>query len=742
LQPKTRPVKSLLRELRRRKVLRMAGFYIVGAWLVMQAADVFFPGWGLPDSAINVLLMAAVVGFPLALVFGWFYDVTTHGIVRTPSADGENSGGPAPLQRTDYVVLAALAGVAVVIVYRAGTEIVETPRTETAETQILESVQSATAEKLPKSIAVLPFTNISSDPENEVFCDGISEEILNKLGAFPDLHVIARTSSFSFKGSDYGVPRISGLLGVRYLLQGSVRKAGDRLRISAQLVDDTGAQQWTETYDRELSDVFAVQAEIADIVASMVAPQISQQTAQSYEPDVDAYQRFLSGRELVYKRQTDAAVDELAAAVRLDPDFAEAHAELAIALLIGYPDSADFRQAREAIDTALKLSPGLPRALAARGLLLEQQSPPDWPAAEAVLREVLEKDPNMVDAINWLSNALLAQGADKDSKALLERAARIDPLHPTISTNLANLYREEGEPDQAEEAMIRLTELPNPGRSPFVYLRDLYFETGQLVKMNAIEKRLALLGLHIYYGLALNYAALGLWDEAAYWNTRWQQDFPDFFFTGYAEINMPMWQGRYEDAVRAFQDALEERGANLSDLDPVFSLYLGRSQALAGRYLDAVVTLAAVLPGTVEWRYLDEELVEGYHALAWSYTRLGVPDKSKPLLQQIDDKFRHFAERGVNQHNPGLYLFAQNTLLMGDVELALDRFEKAVDAGWRQYYTRHHDPRWAALIGNPRYEALMARVKADVDRQRAEVESIDAGEDFPALLDRVQATRK
>ena len=303
-------MKGLVGELRRRKVFRMAGFYIVGAWLVMQAADVFFPGWGLPDSAINVLLIAAVVGFPLALVFGWFYDITTHGIVRTPPADGDHSVGSVPLQRTDYLVLAALACVAVVIFYRAGTEIVETPRTDTAAVQALEVLQPVPVEKLPNSVAVLPFTNISSDPDNEVFCDGISEEILNKLGAFPDLHVIARTSSFSFKNSDYAVPRISGLLGVRYLLQGSVRKAGDRLRISAQLVDDSGAQQWTETYDRELSDIFAVQAEIADIVASMVAPQISHQTARGYEPDVEAYQRFLSGRELVYRRQTDAAAEE------------------------------------------------------------------------------------------------------------------------------------------------------------------------------------------------------------------------------------------------------------------------------------------------------------------------------------------------------------------------------------------------------------------------------------------------
>ena len=735
-------MKGFVRELRRRKVFRMAGFYIVGAWLIMQAADVFFPAWSLPDAALNILLIAAVVGFPLALVFGWFYDVTSHGIVRTSATDDEDAAGPTPLQRTDHLVLAALAAMAVVILYRAGTEIAEAPRVDAAGIQILEVGEAVSVEKLPNSIAVLPFTNISSDPENEVFCDGISEEILNKLSAFPDLHVIARTSSFSFKDSDFVVPRISGLLGVSYLLQGSVRKAGDRLRISAQLVDDTGTQQWTETYDRELQDVFAVQAEIADIVASVVAPWVSHQTAQRYEPDVEAYQRFLSGRALVYRRQTDEATEELAAAIRLDPDFAEAHAEMAIALLIGNPGDARLRQARQAIETALQLSPGLPRALSARGLLLEQQREPDWPGAESVLREALENDPNMVDAMNWISTALAAQGADEESKAMLERAARIDPLHTIINTNLANIYWNEGEVELAEQIGMRLADLPNPSRDPFIFLRDMYLETGQLVKMNTIEKRQALLGLHVYYGLALNYAVLGLWDQAAYWNTRWQQDFPDFFFVGYAEINMPMWQGRYYDAVRAFEEALEHGGANLSDLGSIFSLYLGRAQALAGHYLDAIVTLAAVLPGQIGQDYTDEGSIEGYHALAWSYIQLGKPEKSQPLVQQIDKYFRGWEEQGDNQHNPGLYLFAQNTLLMGHVELALDRLERAVDAGWSEYHIRRHDPRWAVLDGNPRYDALMARVKADVERQRAEVEAIDAREDFPALLDQVQAARR
>ncbi|MGD8425529.1 MAG: hypothetical protein PVH13_09815, partial [Gammaproteobacteria bacterium] len=292
--------RAFVRELRRRRVFRTAGIYIVGAWLLLQVADVLFPGWGLPDAAVNALFFAAVIGFPVALVFGWFYDVTTHGIVRTPSADEEGGDAPLPLQRRDYLILASLGIVAAVIAFDATREIVETPRVD--ESAAGPAERPDLAAKLPNSIAVLPFANISNDPDNEVFCDGVSEEILNKLGAFSDLNVIGRTSSFAFKGSDYRIPKISALLGAEYLLQGSVRKQGDRLRISAQLVDSTGAQRWSNTFDRNLEDIFAIQVEIADVVASTVVPQITA-PQPSYQPKLDAYQHFLVGRELLRKRK-------------------------------------------------------------------------------------------------------------------------------------------------------------------------------------------------------------------------------------------------------------------------------------------------------------------------------------------------------------------------------------------------------------------------------------------------------
>jgi TolB-like protein/Flp pilus assembly protein TadD len=467
---------GFIKELRRRRVFRTAAVYIVSAWLVMQVADVLFPGWGLPDAAVNVLFFAAIVGFPLAIVFGWFFDVTTHGIVRTPSVDEEGSDKPISLQRSDYLVLGALVLIAGLIVYDATTDIVETPRVESAPEVAEEQVPEE--QRPDNSIAVLPFANVSADPDNEFFCDGISEEILHKLAVFDDLHVIGRQSSFAFKGSDYRIPKIAGLLGVQYLLQGSVRKYEDQLRITAQLVNDAGEQIWSHAFDRRLEDIFAIQTEIADVVATTVVPRIVPAHAPAYEPDLSAYQHYLAGRELVHARQVTEARRELARAIEIDPDFAEAQAEYAVAKLIFESDAAEVAEARQAIDRAFELQPGLVRAKAAEGLYLIGMQPPEYEAAEAILRDVLAEDPVMSDAYNWLGNALYQLGRPDDAMAVQEQGIRTDPMHPTLSANLAFGYLERGKPERAEAIFLRLAELPEPNLIILLDLAELYAMTG------------------------------------------------------------------------------------------------------------------------------------------------------------------------------------------------------------------------------------------------------------------------
>ena len=214
---------GILAELRRRRLFRVAALYVVGAWMVLQVFDLLFPRLGVPDAVMDLAFIGALLGFPVALVFGWIYDITPQGIVRTRPSGPDEKFSDLSLKRSDYFILSALLTVIAAIVYSLAIEVSEIPP---------ESDEFIAAVEAPEnSIAVLPFDNMSSDPDNEFFCDGISEEILNKLSALGDLHVIARTSSFALKDSGYDIPKIAAILGVRYLLQGSVRREGGQLRI-------------------------------------------------------------------------------------------------------------------------------------------------------------------------------------------------------------------------------------------------------------------------------------------------------------------------------------------------------------------------------------------------------------------------------------------------------------------------------------------------------------------------------
>jgi TolB-like protein/Tfp pilus assembly protein PilF len=734
-------LKGFVRELRRRRVFRTAGIYVVGAWLLLQVADVLFPGWGLPDATINILFIAAVLGFPLALVFGWFFDITTHGIVRTPGPDEQTAETPLALQRRDYLILAALAVIGVAILTQTTREVVEMPRVS-GVTQLEISVIE---EKLPNSIAVLPFANISDDPNNEFFCDGVSEEILNRLGGFRGLNVIGRTSSFKFKDSDYELPRISDLLGSRYLLQGSVRKQNERLRISAQLLDETGTQLWTESFDRTLGDIFAIQAEIAEIVASTIVPQITGPTTSRYEPSLEAYQYFLEGREMLRRRADirGRAREQLQKAIELDPRYAEAHAELALTYLFGTTSLESIAVANEAIDTALRLEPDIPRALAIRALSLQQQNDPDWAVSEIVLRKVLAKEPNMVDALNWLAVALASQGKLVEAETTTKKAARLDPLHGAVAVNVARAAARRGDFDTAERSLLRLLETPQPAYATFTALRDFYRQTGRLVDLNAIGKRQVLTVRAHYYTLFLSYAILGLWDQAAYWSERNMIDVPDSFWTPFFPAYLPYFQGRYRTSLDEYDKALAEQGKTLAEMPQFFVLIYGDAQALAGDFEGAVRTLEPVIgpPRPVNFGEFQEFEREALHSLAWSYAQVGLPEKGRLLLETLERQIGEIQRLGLLHMSNPLFFYARNALFLGDHELALERFEKAVEAGWRDYYYQRHDPRWAPLADDPRYQALIAEVKANVDRQRAEVERIDAEEDFVANLDQAQALR-
>jgi TolB-like protein/cytochrome c-type biogenesis protein CcmH/NrfG len=729
----TSPLVHFIRELRRRRVFRTGALYVVGAWLTLQIGDVLFPGFGIPDAAIQVIVWTAIAGLPIALVFGWMFDLSPTGIKRTPPAEGEIDPASLALRRSDYVILAAFAAVAAVLVSNAVRDVLTAPADRI--------VADAPQQKLENSIAVLPFTNISEDPANEYFCDGISEEILNTLAAFQDLTVIGRTSSFAFKGSDYRIPRITALLGVRYVLQGSVRKYGNELRIATQLLDENGVQIWAKTFDRELRDVFEIQSEVANAVATTVAAQLAPAAPKSNVPGLAAYETFLVGREKLHQRDVSAAIEALERAVELDPSFAEAWAELAIAGMVWRTTAPRLDQARERIDRALALEPRLLRARAARGLWYLQQTPPNGAAAEVEFNGVLAQDPNMSDALLWLSIALGEQGRRDESFAILERAARIDPLHPSISSNLISTYVRRGRADEAQRLLQQMLGAPKPSLGAFLAARAFARTTGRLIYLHEIAQRMSLDGVvPNHWSMAMSYGLQGNWPMVEYWVERSMRDFPDDEYVRFYRTVLPQMQADYPEALRRFRARLAGLSLQPEDVPsgvPWYGVLLSR----AGEHAAANEVLEPLIPPDDPRRSLfNEPALSLSHALAWAYLRGGRQDQAMQLLAKLEQDCRDEGATGESA-SQDIHHCAETALLRGDPDVALQRLEQAVDAGWRDYYLRVNDPYWAPLHDHPRYRELMARVKADVDRQAAEIARRYPEEDFVAKLDAAMAKR-
>jgi TolB-like protein len=597
--------------------------------------------------------------------------------------------------------------------------------------------------RLENSIAVLPFTNISNDPDNEYFCDGVSEEILNALSGFRQLNVIGRTSSFAFKGSDVGIVQISAVLGVGHVLQGSVRKAGNRLRISAQLLDEAGRQVWTETFDRELADVFDIQSEIAAAVAAKVASHVTAAADTGRYPDLVAYQHFLAGRALLHRRDLGGAQAELKRAIEIDPDFAEAHAEWAISNSFGVVSGRRLEEVRAAIHRALELQPKLLRAQAAQGFLLLRALPSDPVAAEAILRDVLAQDPNMSDALNWLGNSLLAQGRRDDALAVWDRAVRIDPLHPAIAGNLANELVSRGRGREALQILETQLRQPNPSGTTFTALVLLHRQAGRLVELNALAKEISLRGDMNHYWTAWSYGVLGDGRAAQYWLDRNIREFPNLEFNGYLSAEPPSWQGRHGEALQRFREALAANEIDIAGADAGLQSWYGALLARAGEYPTAIGLLEPLIDptATLTGNPYDPQL-DTLHALAWSYLRTDATAKAKALLSSDWQACQSEAVVAAERNSGILHYCAETALLIGETDAALDWLERAVAAGWRDYYLRQNDPYWASLEDNPRFRAQMDIVRKDIDRQRAEVARIDAAEDFVAKLDAAMAARK
>ena len=434
---------GLVSELRRRNVLRMVVLYVVAAWLIMQVAEVIIGLADLPNGIGISILGLLAIGFPIALVFSWFYEITPEGISLEKDVAPGESITHVTGRRLDFLVISLLSAGLILFAWHTWWPTVPTD----------------------KSIAVLAFENMSDDPGQEYFSDGISEDLLNLLAQIPELRVISRSSSFSFKDKDIAIPTIAAQLNVAHVLEGSVRKMGNRVRITAQLIEaSSDSHLWSETYDRELDDIFGVQDEIAASISDALKVKLALVAGEAVQPksikaaSTDAYDAYLQGRELFRVRtgreNVGEAVRHFERSLRLDNNFAPAHAQLAIAtaMLLNYGQYSLEEARRIAIphlDRAQELEPDLAEAHAGRALLALYANDPGSTIEH--IKKALTSNPSYSDAMNWLQIALSELSRYEESDAVLKQMLVADPMNPIGRSNYAELLALNGRVDEAHE---------------------------------------------------------------------------------------------------------------------------------------------------------------------------------------------------------------------------------------------------------------------------------------------------
>lgn len=483
-------VSQLFKELRRRGVLGTAAIYVVAVWVIVQVASETFPAFNIPDYAIRYVWFGAIAGSPLALIVGWMYDISSRGISRTSRA-GSCEDEETPLTRFDFIVLSGIAAVAIGIVITLLGEIV-----------VLEEpgrLQTTVRDVDPNSVAILPLDNFTGDPDQEYFVAGLHEALTAGLTSISALKVISRTSASVFAGSDKTLPEIGLELGVANIIEGSVFRSGDRVRVTVQLINaQTDEHLWAENYERELVDMLALHGEVARAIARQIqvalTPGEELRLSDTREVDPAIYQQYLKGMYFL-KQYTPDSIEKglpyLHQAVELDPANARAYAGLALGYnTIGHGIGRDaFPKALAAARQALAIDEYSGEAWAA---LAEAQLyyDYDWAGSDRSFKRALQLAPSLDHAHAHYAYLLALLGRWDEVFIHAERASELSPLDPTWPFFAGWLYMVRQDFGRAEELMLESLEL-SPGFPFGLYgLGDVYKMQGRIEEAVAIQEKI------------------------------------------------------------------------------------------------------------------------------------------------------------------------------------------------------------------------------------------------------------
>jgi TolB-like protein/Tfp pilus assembly protein PilF len=548
-------------ELKRRNVYKVAVAYAVVGWVIAQIATQIFPFLEIPNWVVRLVIVLIAIGFPIALVIAWAFEITPQGIERTEVADTMPAAPGQGKRVWIYVVIVGAAISAALFFlgrYTAGSG---TPR------------QSEAATISAKSIAVLPFDNLSRDPDNAYFAEGVQEEILTRLARVADLKVISRTSTQPFKRAPSDLRDIAKQLGVMHILEGSVQKANDQVRVNVQLIDTaTDAHLWANTYDRKLTDIFAVESEIAKSIADTLRAKLNSSAehvlASRPTENPEAHELYLKGRYFWNRRTAEnlkKAADYFQQAIGKDPKYALAYSGLADChvLLPLYPELGsnprdELPKALTAARKAVELDDTLAEAHAslARALASDLELSP----AISEFNRAIELNPNYATAHQWFGECLQSQGQLEEALAELKRAQELDPLSLVINTLLGFAFDTVGKSDEAIAQLRKTIEIDPNFRIAHIYLGNVLEHNGQLKEAIAEYERsntlqaesfsLAQLA-RAYFLVGRKAEAQQLWDKLKSLSERQ-------YVPAYAMAVVQLTFGNKDEAIRLLEKSYED----------------------------------------------------------------------------------------------------------------------------------------------------------------------------------------
>ena len=718
---------GIVSELRRRNVFRMALLYLGAAWLFMQVVDLLIDRGPLPDSIGPITLTVLAIGFPIALIISWFYELTPEGVSLDTDTEPAESATGFTGRRVDFVIISVLAAAVLVFAY-----------------------DKWWAPGPPElSIAVLPFENTSPDKDSANFLAiGIQDDLLTRLSKIAALKVISRTSTERYRNTTKAVRDIGRELNVGKVLEGSVQRAGDQIRVNVQLIDAaTDEHLWAETYDRTLTatNIFAIQSEIVETIVRQLNANLTsretQQLAAMPTRNLDAYSAYLKGRssaDIESVESLNAAIDHFKMAVSLDPDFALAYVGLADAYLTlganfmgGLPVDESNALAEPPLMSALELEHDLGQAYATLGLLRQQQG--NLQAAEAAYKQAISLQPNYPRVFRLYGRMRRGQGEREEALELFQKALALDPYSVPVNFDIARSFDISGRFTEALTRYLRVVEIEPDHAFAYVYIAAIHYLVFGRADESLIWYQKAAendaLSPSLQSAQAIAYLELGDPDSAKEWVDRGLELGPMTFW--------PLWTSLLHNIYTSDDTAAQADARALLEVYPQNwgSLWFLRNVDLAaGRHAVARSRYARAYPELLE---PEEPVVtaDNYMVavdLALVLMHLGEKDRADSLLEGALRVIKTLPRLGTNGYSiTDVRIFAAQQR----PQRALDALRQAIDEGWRLFSWLYleYDPNLDSIRGEPRFRILHAELQKDLEAQAERVRDLRASGELSSI---------